>query len=207
MSLPATASGPFEALARAVLAACRARGIMLATAESCTGGMIAAALTDIAGSSDVVDRGFVTYSNEAKMEMIGVAGATLEAFGAVSRRDRAGDGGRRAGAVARRHRAVGHRHRRAGRRFAGKAGRAGVVRTGHAGPRSGRRMQAVRRPRPRLHPRGNRCGRRCRWRSPRLALSRPERRRSCRRASRTRRRTSGRRGRTSSPSARRGCGS
>ena len=72
-------------LAVAVLDACRARGIMLATAASCTGGMIAAALTDIAGSSDVVDRGFVTYSNEAKMEMIGVAGGTLEAFGAVSR--------------------------------------------------------------------------------------------------------------------------
>ena len=77
--------GPFEALARQVLEACRARGITLATAESCTGGMIAAALTDIAGSSDVVDRGFVTYSNEAKMEMIGVSEATLKAHGAVSR--------------------------------------------------------------------------------------------------------------------------
>jgi nicotinamide-nucleotide amidase len=85
MSAPAAATGSFEALARAVLDACRARGIMLVTAESCTGGMIAAALTDIAGSSDVVDRGFVTYSNEAKMEMIGVSDATLEAFGAVSR--------------------------------------------------------------------------------------------------------------------------
>jgi nicotinamide-nucleotide amidase len=58
---------------------------MLATAESCTGGMIAAALTDIAGSSDVVDRGFVTYSNEAKLEMIGVSAATLATYGAVSR--------------------------------------------------------------------------------------------------------------------------
>jgi nicotinamide-nucleotide amidase len=76
---------PSEALARAVLDACRSRGIMLATAESCTGGMIAAALTDIAGSSDVVDRGFVTYSNEAKMEMLGVRQATLAAHGAVSR--------------------------------------------------------------------------------------------------------------------------
>jgi nicotinamide-nucleotide amidase len=74
-----------EALARKVLEACRARGIMLATAESCTGGMIAAALTDIAGSSDVVDRGFVTYSNEAKTEMIDVAEETLKAHGAVSR--------------------------------------------------------------------------------------------------------------------------
>lgn len=73
-----------EPLARAVLDACAERGIMLATAESCTGGMIAAALTDIAGSSTVVDRGFVTYSNEAKMEMLGVSAATLEAYGAVS---------------------------------------------------------------------------------------------------------------------------
>ncbi|WP_127598421.1 CinA family protein [Nitratireductor alexandrii] len=75
---------PHNALAEAVLAACKRRGLMLATAESCTGGMIAAALTDIAGSSAVVDRGFVTYSNEAKMEMLGVTGATLAAHGAVS---------------------------------------------------------------------------------------------------------------------------
>ncbi|WP_048646379.1 CinA family protein [Nitratireductor soli] len=73
-----------EKLAHAVLAACEARGLMLATAESCTGGMIAAALTDIAGSSSVVDRGFVTYSNEAKMEMLGVCADTLAAHGAVS---------------------------------------------------------------------------------------------------------------------------
>ncbi|MGI6853170.1 CinA family protein [Mesorhizobium sp. 1B3] len=72
-------------LAQKLLAACRARGILLATAESCTGGLIVGALTDIAGSSDVVDRGFVTYSNEAKMEMLGVLPATLEAYGAVSR--------------------------------------------------------------------------------------------------------------------------
>jgi nicotinamide-nucleotide amidase len=74
-----------EELARQVLAACEERGIMLATAESCTGGMIAAALTDIAGSSTVVDRGFVTYSNEAKTEMLGVRLETLETHGAVSR--------------------------------------------------------------------------------------------------------------------------
>jgi nicotinamide-nucleotide amidase len=80
-----SANLPFEALARQVLDACRARGVMLATAESCTGGMIAAALTDIAGSSDVVDCGFVTYSNEAKMAMLDVAEATLAAHGAVSR--------------------------------------------------------------------------------------------------------------------------
>lgn len=75
---------PHEDLARAVLEACAARGVMLATAESCTGGMIAAALTDIAGCSGVVDRGFVTYSNAAKMEMLGVKAATLEVHGAVS---------------------------------------------------------------------------------------------------------------------------
>ncbi len=67
-----------------ILVAARARGIRIATAESCTGGMIAAALTDIPGSSDVFDRGFVTYSNDAKVAMVGVQAATLAAFGAVS---------------------------------------------------------------------------------------------------------------------------
>ncbi len=70
--------------AESLLAACRGKGIMLATAESCTGGLIAAALTAIAGSSDVVDRGFVTYSNEAKNQMIGVPMPLIEAHGAVS---------------------------------------------------------------------------------------------------------------------------
>ncbi|KAB2691657.1 MULTISPECIES: CinA family protein [Brucella] len=68
-----------------VLNACRKHGIMIATAESCTGGLIAAALTDIAGSSDVVDRGFVTYSNEAKNEMIGVPMELINQVGAVSK--------------------------------------------------------------------------------------------------------------------------
>ena len=68
----------------AVLDAARASGAMIATAESCTGGMIAAALTDIAGSSDVFDRGFVTYSNAAKQDMLGVRAETLRDFGAVS---------------------------------------------------------------------------------------------------------------------------
>ena len=72
-------------LAIALLEACQEHSIMLATAESCTGGLIIAALTDIAGSSAVVDRGFITYSNEAKMEMLGVSKATIEAHGAVSR--------------------------------------------------------------------------------------------------------------------------
>ncbi len=57
---------------------------MIATAESCTGGGVIASLTDIAGSSDVVDRGFVTYSNDAKMDMLGVMRETLDRFGAVS---------------------------------------------------------------------------------------------------------------------------
>lgn len=74
-----------HALAEVFLEACKARNIMAATAESCTGGMIVAALTDIAGSSAVVDRGFVTYSNEAKIDMLGVSEATLYAHGAVSR--------------------------------------------------------------------------------------------------------------------------
>jgi nicotinamide-nucleotide amidase len=72
------------ALAEAVLAACRARNWHLATAESCTGGLVAAALTAIAGSSDVVERGFVAYSNDAKMELLGVAADTIAAHGAVS---------------------------------------------------------------------------------------------------------------------------
>lgn len=62
----------------------RARSLRIATAESCTGGMIAAALTDIAGSSDVFERGFVTYSNEAKTEMLGVPAELIAKFGAVS---------------------------------------------------------------------------------------------------------------------------
>jgi nicotinamide-nucleotide amidase len=59
-------------------------GLKVATAESCTGGMVAAALTDVAGSSDVFERGFVTYSNAAKVEMLGVSPETLAAHGAVS---------------------------------------------------------------------------------------------------------------------------
>jgi nicotinamide-nucleotide amidase len=74
-----------RALASRVLETCRARGLTVATAESCTGGLVAAALTDIAGSSDVVDRGFVTYSNLAKHRMLGVPTETLRAHGAVSR--------------------------------------------------------------------------------------------------------------------------
>jgi nicotinamide-nucleotide amidase len=73
-----------QKLAEQVLARCRARKLMLATAESCTGGMIAAALTDIAGSSDVLERGFVTYSNAAKTELLGVPAELIARVGAVS---------------------------------------------------------------------------------------------------------------------------
>jgi len=78
------ADASLHALAEAVLTACRARGLHLATAESCTGGMVAATLTDIAGSSDVVERGFVTYSNAAKTELLGVPSDLIAAHGAVS---------------------------------------------------------------------------------------------------------------------------
>lgn len=74
-----------EGQAAEIIAAYRDRGWMIATAESCTGGLIAGALTEIAGSSAVVDRGFVTYTNQAKMDLIGVSAATLEVFGAVSK--------------------------------------------------------------------------------------------------------------------------
>ena len=80
MRPPAT----LPALARAVLAAGRTRGWRIVTAESCTGGLVAAALTGIAGSSDVVDRGFVTYSNAAKSALLGVPEPLLAAHGAVS---------------------------------------------------------------------------------------------------------------------------
>ncbi len=69
---------------RDLLARARAAGVMIAAAESCTGGMVMAALTDVPGSSDVVERGFVTYSNDAKIQMLGVSPQTLRAHGAVS---------------------------------------------------------------------------------------------------------------------------
>ena len=71
-------------MARQVIEANRARGRRIAVAESCTGGLVAAALTEIPGSSDVFDAGFVTYSNEAKMDLLGVSLDVLETFGAVS---------------------------------------------------------------------------------------------------------------------------
>ena len=77
-------SGALSDRTRGLLEAYRRRGLRVATAESCTGGLVAACLREIAGSSDVFDRGFVTYSNEAKMDLIGVPAALLEAHGAVS---------------------------------------------------------------------------------------------------------------------------
>lgn len=73
-----------DILAASVLSAARSNDLIIATAESCTGGLIAGALTGIPGSSDVVDRGFVTYSNEAKQQMLEVSSVTLDKFGAVS---------------------------------------------------------------------------------------------------------------------------
>jgi nicotinamide-nucleotide amidase len=72
------------AAAKTILQRARSRGLKIATAESCTGGLVAAALTEIAGSSDVFDRGFVTYSNDAKHVVLGVPLATLKRHGAVS---------------------------------------------------------------------------------------------------------------------------
>jgi nicotinamide-nucleotide amidase len=74
-----------RALSRSLLDLCRMKKLTIATAESCTGGLVAGALTEIPGSSDVVDRGFITYSNDAKRAMLGVTASTLETFGAVSK--------------------------------------------------------------------------------------------------------------------------
>lgn len=82
-------SSPFDAelitKATRIIETCATQGIMIATAESCTGGLVAGLLTEISGSSAVVDRGFVTYSNEAKQDMLGVPSETLAAHGAVSK--------------------------------------------------------------------------------------------------------------------------
>ena len=119
-----------EALARALIDAARARGWKIATAESCTGGLVSAAITDIAGSSDVFDRGFVTYSYPAKVAMLGVPQALLTAHGAVSEpvaRAMAEGALAASDADARRR---GHRRRRPGR-VGGEARGAGLVRHRH----------------------------------------------------------------------------
>ncbi|MGB0689311.1 MAG: CinA family protein, partial [Candidatus Puniceispirillum sp.] len=77
-------SSDINAHARAIIKTAQDQGVMISLAESCTGGMVAASLTDIAGSSAVFDRGFVTYSNDAKMDMLGVSHETLATHGAVS---------------------------------------------------------------------------------------------------------------------------
>lgn len=74
-----------HAAAHALLESCKKKKLTLATAESCTGGLLAATLTEIPGSSEVLDRGFVTYTNRAKQEMLGVVPMTIETYGAVSR--------------------------------------------------------------------------------------------------------------------------
>ena len=87
----------FDALVREaeeLLALCRAPHVMLATAESCTGGLIAAVLTEVPGSSDVFERGFVTYSNAAKNEMLGVPAELIERVRRRERARRAGHGDR-----------------------------------------------------------------------------------------------------------------
>lgn len=84
--MPAVFSELQLQLAAEVVAGCGARGLRLATAESCTGGLIAACLTALPGSSAVVERGFVTYANEAKIDMLGVSAEVLREAGAVSER-------------------------------------------------------------------------------------------------------------------------
>jgi nicotinamide-nucleotide amidase len=71
-------------IATEIIKIAKKKGIMIATAESCTAGMVATALTDIPGSSNVIDRGYVTYSDDAKTEMLGVLSTTLASHGAVS---------------------------------------------------------------------------------------------------------------------------
>ena len=116
-ALPLSADGraPVEEI---VLDRCRARGWTLATAESCTGGLVAARLTAIPGSSDVVTGGIVAYANEVKIGELGVPAELIEEHGAVSAEVGRGDGARRARAARRRRRGLGDGRRRPGRRHA-----------------------------------------------------------------------------------------
>ena len=119
--------------AESLLAACRAKGVRLAMAESCTGGLIAAALTAIAGSSDVVDRGFVTYSNESKHDLLGRSDRSDRATRRGQRRRGPRDGGRGFGPLPRDNRGGGDRGVGPRRRHRGQAGGAGLFRPGAAG--------------------------------------------------------------------------
>jgi nicotinamide-nucleotide amidase len=84
MGLTAMADEELRAAAVKLLDLCKGKELTLATAESCTGGLVAATLSEIPGSSLVLDRGFVTYSNKAKQQMLGVTPATIDVYGAVS---------------------------------------------------------------------------------------------------------------------------
>ena len=108
----------------------RGRGLKLATAESCTGGLIAGLLTEIAGSSDVVERGFVTYSNAAKAELLGVPEAMLAEHGAVSEPVARAMAEGALASSAGRHRRRRHRRRRPRRRHCRQAGGARAYRGG-----------------------------------------------------------------------------
>ena len=138
-----------------VVEANRAAGRTLAVAESCTGGLVAAALTEIPGSSDVFEAGFVTYSNEAKMALLGVSEDVLETFGAVSVAVAWAMAQGALEALRGRYRGRDHRHRRTRRRQREEAGRHGGVRPRAARRRSQgdrRRHQGFRRSRPRRRP-------------------------------------------------------
>ena len=116
------------ARAAALLERCRGAGLKIATAESCTGGLVAGLLTEIPGSSAVVERGFVVYSNEAKAGPARRAGGDAASARRGQRGDRPGDGRRSAPGLARRYRGQRDRRRGTGRRHGGEAGRPRLVR-------------------------------------------------------------------------------
>ena len=137
----------------------RSASLMVATAESCTGGLIAGLLTEIPGSSNVVERGFVVYSNAAKEELLGVPASTLARYGAVSEETARAMAEGALESLARRRRGQRHRRRRAGRRDGGEAGRPRPFRLRAARRGHGRAGRAVRRHRPRRRaPRLGRVG-------------------------------------------------
>ena len=159
-----------------LLDACRKDGLRIATAESCTGGLIAGLLTEIAGSSDVVERGFVTYSNAAKIEALGVPADLIARHGAVSEPVARAMAEGALGALACGYRRVRHGLRRTGRRQRGQAGGDCVSGRRPQGPRHAPPGVPVRRYRPRQRAPRSRSKRRSRssgapLREPRLAVS------------------------------------